>query len=385
MTGRRVRPKIQWSHDEREMLKQLANSRTEPHAKVVRAKILLGYADGVSVSDLARQLRLSRPTVERCLDKALDFGLEVALSDLPRSGRPPQISSEARTWVTELACRKPLDFGYPHELWTVKLLADHVRQHALEAGFPSLARASKSMVHRILSEQSLRPWRVQYYLERRDPEFEIKKAHVLAVYKEVALQQERLKQGEAPGDTVTVSIDERPGCQVLRNTADDRLPSPNRHPGISRDYEYKRLGTVSLLAGIDLQTGIIHGLVRERHRSKEFIELLEKINGYYPPEWVIKVILDNHSAHISKETRTYLREHEGRFEFIFTPKHASWLNIIETLFSKMARSVLRSIRASSVEEYCQRIESYWDQLNKEPVVFHWRYEVEEIDRDLTAN
>ncbi|WP_081214175.1 helix-turn-helix domain-containing protein [Neomoorella thermoacetica] len=95
--------------------------------------------------------------------------MEIALSDLPRSGRPPQISSEALAWVIELACRKPLDFGYPYELWTIKLLADYVRQHALEVGSPSLARISKSMVHRILSEQSLRPWTVQYYLERRDP------------------------------------------------------------------------------------------------------------------------------------------------------------------------------------------------------------------------
>lgn len=384
MPSRRVRPKIQWSHEEREMLKQLVNSRTEGHAKVIRAKILLDYAEGKSVSKMARELRLSRPTVERCIDKALELGLKAALEDLPRSGRPRQISSEAKTWVIELACRKPADLGYPHELWTIQLLADHVRRHAEEAGFPSLARAGKSLIHGILSEHSLRPWKVQYYLERRDPEFESKKAHVLTIYKEVALDKERLEQGKPPNNTVVISVDERPGCQVLKNTAEDRPPVPDKHPGIARDHEYVRLGTVSLLAGLDLRTGVIHGLVRERHRSKEFIELLEKINTFYPQDWVIKVICDNHSAHISKETRAYLKEHQGRFEFIFTPKHASWLNIIEVLFSKMSRTVLRSIRANSIEDFCMRIEAYWAWLNEEPVAFRWRYEVEQVDKELCA-
>ncbi|NPV44577.1 MAG: hypothetical protein HPY70_11500 [Firmicutes bacterium] len=149
------------------------------------------------------------------------------------------------------------------------------------------------------------------------------------------MQQERIKNGEPVEKKVIVSVDEKPGCQVLKNTADDRLPVPGKYPGMSRDHAYIRLGTVSLLSGIDLQTGIIHGLVREKHRSKEFIELLKKIDNYYPTDRVIKIICDNHSAHISKETRAYLKEHPGRFVFIFTPKHASWLNIIGILFCKM--------------------------------------------------
>ncbi|NPV54086.1 MAG: helix-turn-helix domain-containing protein, partial [Firmicutes bacterium] len=114
MTPRRVRPRIQWSNEERMMLRRIANSRTEAHSSVTRAKILLDFADGKSVSQMARELHLSRPTVERCIDKALDLGLQAALEDLPRSGRPPRISSEAKAWVVELACRRPVDFGYPH-------------------------------------------------------------------------------------------------------------------------------------------------------------------------------------------------------------------------------------------------------------------------------
>jgi len=122
------------------------------------------------------------------------------------------------------------------------------------------------------------------------------------------LQQERIKNGEPVEKKVIVSVDEKPGYQVLKNTADDRLPVPGKYPGMSRDHAYIRLGTVSLLSGIDLQTGIIHGLVREKHRSKEFIELLKKIDNYYPTDRVIKIICDNHSAHISKETRAYLKD-----------------------------------------------------------------------------
>jgi len=111
------------------------------------------------------------------------------------------------------------------------------------------------------------------------------------------------------------------------------------HPTFAREFEYKRYGTVSLLAGIDLVTGKVHALVKDRHRSREFIEFLKLLDGAYPASTAIKVILDNHSAHISKETKAWLASQPaGRFEFTFTPKHGSWLNLVEGFFSKLARS-----------------------------------------------
>ena len=129
-----------------------------------------------------------------------------------------------------------------------------------------------------------------------------------------------------------------------------------------------------MLAGIDLLTGHVHACVENRHRSREFIGFLKKLDAAYPADTAIKVILDNHSAHISKETNTWLaQQRDGRFTFVFTPKHGSWLNLVEGFFSKMARSGLRRIRVASKAELKQRIMAYLDDLNHEPVVHTWSY------------
>jgi len=128
---------------------------------------------------------------------------------------------------------------------------------------------------------------------------------------------------------------------------------------------------VSILAGIDLHSGHIFASVEDRHRSLEFIGLLARLDAYYPPEAVIRVVLDNHSAHISRETRAYLATRPGRFEYVHTPKHGSWLNLIECAFSKMARTFLRHIRVDSVDELKVRILQGVAEFNAVPVVFRW--------------
>lgn len=172
-----------------------------------------------------------------------------------------------------------------------------------------------------------------------------------------------------------VSYDEKPGIQAITNTAPDLPPVGGKHACFARDHEYKRHGTLSLLAGIDLLTGQVHACVEDRHRSREFIGLLKKLDAAYPTDTAIKIILDNHSAHVSKETNKWLAaQPEGRFSFVFT-KHGSWLNLIEGFFSKMARSVLRHIRVASKAELKQRIMAYLDDLNRDPVVHTWSYKI----------
>jgi transposase len=150
------------------------------------------------------------------------------------------------------------------------------------------------------------------------------------------------------------------------------------HATFARDHEYKRYGTVSLLAGIDLLTGQVHALVRDRHRSREFIEFLQVLDAAYPSHTAIKVILDNHSTHISKETKAWLaKQPPGRFEFTFTPKHGSWLNIVEGFFSKLTRSILRKIRVQSTQELKDRIMAAMDYINQHPVVHAWSYMLDE--------
>jgi transposase len=155
-------------------------------------------------------------------------------------------------------------------------------------------------------------------------------------------------------------------------------PKPAVHAAFARDHEYKRHGTLSLLAGIDLLTGKVHACVEARHRSRKFIGFLKKIEVAYPTGTAIKLILDNHSAHISKETKAWLATRpEGRFAFVFTPQHASWLNLVEGFFSKMARSILRHIRVASQPELKARILAYLDDINAEPVVHTWTYMIGE--------
>jgi transposase len=344
--------------------------------------MLLAYVDGKTISWIAGDLSTNRPKVERCIDKALAFGPLAALFDMPRNGRTPEITPEARAWVVSLACQKPKDLGYSYELWTTRLLSQHVQQHCLAAGHPSLARLGRGTVSKILRRNNVHPHKISYYLERRDPEFESKMAQVLFVYKEVELASHR----NDPSDRMVafLSYDEKPGIQAIGNIHQDLPPVASEHPCVSRDYEYKRYGTVSLLAGIDLLNGHVYGLVRDRHRSLEFIEFLKLADSKYSKDKVIRIVLDNHSSHISKETQRYLATLPNRFEFIHTPTHGSWLNLIESFFAKMTHTFLRGIRVDSKAELVKRIEQYLAEINETPVVFHWKYGLDSIRIEQAA-
>lgn len=362
------------SVSDKKELTRISNSRTETAAAVRRAKILLFYNKGKRITEIARKMDTNRPMVERIIDKALILGPLKALVDLPRKGRPPTITDDAKSWVLSIACRKPLDFGYAHETWTYSLLIKHLRKHCKKYSHSCLELIGKGRLNSILSKSNIKPHKVSYYLENRDPEFDKKMAHVLCVYKEVALQN----TSGSPPKKVTISYDEKPGIQAIKNIAADLLPLPGKYSTLSRDYEYKRLGTVSLLAGIDLHTGNVIPLVRDRHRSKEFIEFLTELDKNYPKDWKIRLVLDNHSSHTSKETMKYLKTIPRRFEFVFTPKHGSWLNMIEIFFSKIARTFLRHIRVNTKDELVERIYRGISQINEEPVIFKWRYKMDEI-------
>src|ERR1700739_226536 len=180
-------------------LRSIAHSRTEPASRVERARILLAYREDPSFFAVGRQLGLHHQTVQRCVERAVAEGPMAALDDRPRPGKEPTITLEAKTWLVSLACRKAKELGYPHEVWTTRLLANHARQHGPAAGHACLADLVK-------------PHKVRYYLERRDPEFAEKMAEVLCVYREVKL----LKKRQKPADAVAiVSYDEKPGVQAI--------------------------------------------------------------------------------------------------------------------------------------------------------------------------
>jgi transposase len=373
--AQKIRKQLKLNREDKVSLETISNSRTEPASRVQRAKILIDYSSGMSIATITRKYNTNRPLVGRSIDRALEYGPRQALNDLPRSGRPSLITDDAKSWVLSVACKRPTDYGFASETWTYRALADYIKYNCEKEGYPSLKNTGKSLLNKILSRSNIKPHKVSYYLERRDPEFEDKMASVLHVYKEVALIND---ENMCAVKHTTVSYDEKPGIQAIKNIAPQLQPVPGKYNTISRDHEYKRLGTLSLLASIDLHTGIITPLVCERHRSKEFVMFLKKLDNQYPKDWKIRVILDNHSAHISKETRAYLKTIPERFEFIFTPKHGSWLNMIEMFFSKIARGLLRQIRVETKTELKERIYQGIDEINQEPVIFRWKYKMDEI-------
>lgn len=365
------RPRMQLTEEQRNELEKITRSRTAAAREVQRANIIIRFAAGESITSIRKELHVSKPTIYKCIDKAVAAGPERGLKDLPHSPKQPVITEEAKAWVVNLACTKPKDHGYAAELWSQSQLAMHTRKHAPPVGHDCLNKASKATIHRILKAQPLQPHKVKYYLERRDPDFDRKMQDILMVYQEVNFQNDTGTICPVMPKTVTVSVDEKPGVQAIKNIAKDLAPVAGKYPSVGRDYEYKRMGTVSILAALDLHTGHVTAQVHDRHRSREFIMLLKELDARYPPDGLIRVVLDNHSSHISKETMAFLATKPNRFAYVHTPKHGSWLNLVETLFGKMARTFLRHIRVESKAELKERIMRGVAEINAAPVVHRW--------------
>jgi len=383
---KRYSKKIELLEKDRTYLESLVRSRTEQAQTVQRARILLLRADGVGLEEIADKVGIHRKSIELCLRKYRDGGVENALVDAPGRGRNAEITDEEKAWILNIACQRPWDLGCPAETWTYTKLTTYINENAENAGLSRLSTISRIGVRNILEEADIKPHRIRYYCEERDPEFEAKMHDVLFVYKQIEMQFD--EQGNLlPFKDVrvnTLSYDEKPGIQAIANTSPDRMPtSANGYR--QRDYEYKRLGTLSLLAGIDLLTGEAIPFISETHKSSDFISFLSLLDVKYPEGEIIRLILDNHSAHTSKETRNYLATKPGRFVFVFTPKHGSWLNMIESFFSKMTRQMLKGIRVSSKDELAERIYQYFTDINVDPVIFRWTYKMKDFSPGECSN
>lgn len=371
---------IELSNEEREYLERQTRARTIQAQTVTRARILLLRADSVPIDAIADKVGINRCSVMLCLKKFKEGGIENALFDAPGRGRNAEITDEEKAWIINIACQKPIDFGYAAETWTYAKLTSHINKTAEAARYTRLSTIHKSTVHTILDEADIKPHKITYYCENRDPNFDSKMHNVLLVYKQLEMQFDESGKLIISEDTPihVLSYDEKPGIQAIATTSDDLMPN-EKHPTINRDYEYKRLGTLSLLAAIDLQTGEAIPLVRDKYSSTEYIEFLKLLDDKYPKGDKIRIVLDNLKVHTSEATRKYLATVPGRFEFVFTPKHGSWLNMVESFFSKMTRQMLRGICVKSKEELTNRIYRYFVEINEEPIVFHWKYNLDDID------
>jgi transposase len=374
-----VSGKIEITNEDRAYLRTLVRTRTTQAQIVQRARIILLRADGLTIDIIADKIGINRKSVMLCIEKYKNGGAENALHDTPGRGRNPEITDEEKTWIINIACQRPYDLGCPQETWTYTSLASYINKNAEKAGLIRLSTISRSGIRNILDNAEIKPHKIRYYCERRDPDFDKKMHEVLVVYKQIELQFD--EEGDIlpfEGTKInTISYDEKPGIQAISNTSADRMPTiVNGYR--QRDHEYVRHGTLSLLAGIDLLTGEAIPYISETHKSSDFIEFLKILDAKYPKDEKIRLILDNHSAHTSKETRNFLEGYPDRFEFVFTPKHGSWLNIIECFFSKISRQMLKGIRVTSKKELADRIYQYFDEINQAPVVFRWKYKMDEI-------
>ncbi len=381
---------IELSDGDRRRLEELSTSMRATAREHVRSKILLYKSEGWSDVAVADKMDVSPDTVSRCVSRYESGGVEAALADAPGRGRRREISEADRLWAVSLACTRPKDVGRAAEFWYPAAFTAYVREVARDQGHPRMATVSESTLRGIMEEAKVRPFAVTYYCERRDPEFEQKKHDVLVVYRQLQMSFDAdgnlvAEPTDSEGRVVhTLSYDEKPGIQAIATTGEDRPPVPGgdakgRPTTHRRDHEYARLGTLSLLAAIDLLTGVAIPQVSESHKSSDFVGFLKKLDGAYPEGDVIRLILDNHSAHTSAETQAYLNTVPGRFAFVFTPTHGSWLNLVEAFFGKLASQMLRGIRVSSKEELRERILLYFGEVNEVPVPYRWTWGLDDID------
>ena len=215
------------SDEDKDYLKSLSKKRTIQTQVVDRARILLYKSDGMTFQEIAEKLAISTSTVRLCISKYNKGGVDAAIFDIQRSGRPSEITDDAKAWIISIACQRPTELGYAQELWTLASLHKHIQKCAEDAGYPRLSTVTKPYIQKFLKEQNIKPFKIKYYCEKRDPDFESKMHEVLLVYKQIEMQFDEEGKLIVPDDyklTITVSYDEKPGIQAISNTAPDLRP-----------------------------------------------------------------------------------------------------------------------------------------------------------------
>ena len=367
MPAARQREAIVLSEEQVQRLQRITSSSNGSRSAIVRARMLLRYMRGEPIKAIARKEGVSRPTVQLCIDKALSGGIETAIQDLTRPGRPRSVPPEGRAWVMQLACSRPSDHGYPAEIWTLSQLTAHVRKQARQAGHGCLEHASKYIIRRIIKEASHIPHNVAYYFDGEPLEAREGMASVLTVFKEVELFEENRaafpaarKVSTGPGGNGFSS----PPATIVAALA----PEPYSLPLSLQDHQRKPLGTVVLMAGIDLTDGRIIALVHPKSTAPRLGEFFRIVDGYYPLNWRIRIIPGTDTAASSRSNMKVLINYPNRFDLDELRSDGLWLNLLEVFFTRMITSFLRSLRVISPAEFLTRMNQYLDEINLFTVV-----------------
>ena len=178
------RSKLSFTQKDLDYLIKLSRSRNQAASIVERSKIILLSYHGKNDTEISRELKVDYKTVRKWIKRVLEFGVKEGLIDKSRSGRPQDISAESRAFIISLACMKPKDLGYPHEIWTQRLLVKHIRENCIEEGHSDLSKINQGTVSKILNASNIKPHKISSYIAKVDPEFDQKAATVLATYRE---------------------------------------------------------------------------------------------------------------------------------------------------------------------------------------------------------
>lgn len=345
--GRAIRT-IDLGDADRSELERLVRSRTTEQRVVERARIVLASADGLKNADICANVGVSRPTVIRWLDRYEELGIPGLLDDLPRSGRPKAISREKEAEVIRLTQQAPPAGNGTH--WSTRLLAP-------------VTGLSHSSVARIWKSHGLQPHRTRTFKLSKDPQFVEKLHDVVGLYL------------APPERAVVFSVDAKTQIQALDRTQPG-LPLKKGRAG-TMTHDYKRHGTTTLFAALDIATGEIVAECTPRQRHQEFLRFARKVVSGVDPGLEVHFILDNSSVHKAPAVKEWLAKNP-RVYFHFTPTSSSWLNLVERFFGELTQRQIRRLAVTSVDQLIAAITGYIENRNRTPKPFVWTASVQQI-------
>ena len=333
---------------DRATLERWLRSGTTPQRLVERARIVLASAEGIGGNDICTTLAVSRPTVSRWLDRYAAEGIAGLVEDKPRSGRPKVLDAAAAADVITKTLEEQPPDGGTH--WSGRLMAKTVGVH-------------QSTVARLWKAHGLKPHRVAYFKISTDPEFVAKLRDVVGLYL------------DPPKRAVVFAFDEKSQIQALDRTQPG-LPLKKGRAG-TFTHDYKRHGTTTLFAALNVASGEIQHACLPRHRRDEFLRFMTRLERRVAKGLSLHVILDNYATHKTPEVHQWLRRHP-RVHFHFTPTSASWLNLVERFFSELTTRQLRRLAVTSVDELIAAIHEYIARRNDHLQPFTWTASVKSI-------
>jgi transposase len=345
---------------ERKTLKKRVRGAKTPYRDRLRAQVVLAAAGGRDNARIARDLGVAVDTVRKWRGRFAARGLD-GLRDLPRPGRPRQISAALRAAVVALACQLPAATGVPLSRWTGPELAAEIGKAGLASPI------SVSSILRILAEHPIKPWQYQSWIYPRDPAFAARAAVILDLY-QGSYQGKRLP----PGDRI-LSVDAKPSIQARGRCHETSPPAPGRPARV--EHEYQRNGALALLAALDVHTGKVFAATPETTGIKPFMTLMDQVMTQPPYKDAprVFVIVDNGSDHRGQAAADRLRKAHPNAIMIHTPVHASWLNQAEIFFSIIQKKVITPNDFASLEGLSRTLLAFVSRYNATARPFNWKF------------